>query len=111
MAQIDAKQMGRAVGHLLDNSIKSTPEGGKILIDLAVIDEGKRIVVSDNGSGMSKAELQQVLKGSHIDEDEAPERRKGLGIALATQLVEAHGGTLTIESQKDVGTAAVIVLK
>ena len=111
MAQIDAKQMGRAVGHLLDNSIKSTRDGGKILVDLAEIDEGKRIVVSDNVSGMSNAELQQLLKGSHIDEDEAPERRKGLGIALATQLVEAHGGTLTIESQKDVGTAAVIVLK
>ncbi len=111
MAEIDTRQMGRAVRHLLDNSIKSTNSGGKILIDLAEVGEGKRIVVSDNGSGMNKEELALVLNDSHSDSEEPSGRRKGLGIPLATRLVEAHGGTLTIESQKGVGTAAVILLQ
>ncbi|WP_394728420.1 PAS-domain containing protein [Altererythrobacter sp. GH1-8] len=111
MAEVDPRQLKRAVNHLLDNSIKSTKAGGKILIDLASVDEGKRIVVSDNGSGMTRSELRDVVQGNHSGSDDLPERRKGLGIALATRLVEAHGGTLTIESQKGVGTAALIVLK
>ncbi|XUU60402.1 PAS-domain containing protein [Erythrobacter sp. HA6-11] len=111
MAEIDPRQMGRALSHLLDNSIKSTNGGGKILIDLATLDEGKRIVVSDNGSGMTKSELQRVLDGSRSDDADPASPREGLGIPLATRLVEAHGGTLTIESQKGVGTAAVILLQ
>lgn len=111
IASIDTKQMGRAVNQLLSNSIKSTKSGGKILIDLAEVDEGKRIVVSDNGSGMTKKELEQIIKASHLEEGDVSTRRRGLGVALATQLVEAHGGTLTLESQKGVGTAAMIFLK
>ena len=106
----DKRQLGRAIGQLLDNAIAATGKGGKILVDIARTREGARIVVSDNGPGMSKQDLLRVQEGVRIQPGAKVEPRQGLGIPLARQLVEAHGGTLTLESRKGVGTTAMILL-
>jgi signal transduction histidine kinase len=108
--EADPRQLGRAVGQLLDNAIAATPKGGKILVDLSKKKDGARIVVSDNGRGMTREELSRALDGLRTGADGRPERRQGLGIPLARQLVEAHGGTLEIQSQKRAGTTATILL-
>ena len=108
--EADKRQLARAIGHLIDNSIAATGKGGKILIDIARTNEGARIVVSDNGPGMTKQELGRLMEGLRVTPDGKVERRQGLGIPLARQLVEAHGGTLTLESRKGVGTTAMIRL-
>ncbi len=109
--EADRRQLGRAIGHLVDNAIVATDAGGKILVDLSKKPEGTRIVISDNGRGMSPEELNRALEGlRHSPDGKGIERRQGLGIPLARQLVEAHGGTLTIESRRKLGTAAMIVL-
>ncbi|GAA4643988.1 PAS domain-containing sensor histidine kinase [Pontixanthobacter gangjinensis] len=100
----DERQLGRAIGQLLDNAIAATASGGKILVDLSKNKGVAQIVISDNGAGMTPQELSRALEGQ-IDE-----RRQGLGIPLAKQLVESHGGTLQIESRKGEGTAAIIRL-
>ena len=108
---VDRRQMARAVGHLLDNAIVATDRGGKILVDLSRKPEGTRIVISDNGCGMSPEELRRALEGLRPSADgRGMERRQGLGIPLARQLVEAHGGELTIHSRPKLGTSAMIVL-
>jgi len=106
----DRRQLGRAIGQLLDNAIAATGKGGKILIDIARTKEGARIVVSDNGPGMTAQELERLQEGLRVLPDGKVERRQGLGIPLARQLVEAHGGTLTLESRKGQGTTAMILL-
>lgn len=106
----DERQLGRAIGQLLDNAISATPKGGKILVDLSRRKDGVRIVVSDNGSGMTRAELSRALDGLQSDVDGNLERRQGLGIPLTRQLVEAHGGTLDIVSRKGEGTTASIFI-
>ena len=106
----DERQLGRAVGQLLDNAISATPKGGKILVDLSRRKDGVRIVVSDNGRGMTRAELSSALDGLQSDADGNLERRQGLGIPLTRQLVEAHGGTLDIVSRKGEGTTASIFI-
>ncbi|MCT2558236.1 PAS-domain containing protein [Tsuneonella sp. YG55] len=108
--EADPRQLSRALGHLLDNAIAATPEGGKILVDLSRKKDGVRIVVSDNGRGMTADELRRAREGLRIGADGKPERRQGLGIPLATQLVEAHGGTLEIVSRRGEGTFATIHL-
>jgi signal transduction histidine kinase len=108
--EADPRQLGRVVGQLLDNAIAATPKGGKILVDLSKKKDGARIVVSDNGRGMTREELSRALDGLRTGADGRPERRQGLGIPLARQLVEAHGGTLDIQSQKRAGTTATILL-
>lgn len=108
--EADPRQLGRALGQLLDNAIVATPKGGKILVDLSRKTDGVRIVVSDNGKGMSRDELRRALEGLRTGADGRPERRQGLGIPLARQLVEAHGGTLDILSRPGEGTTATILL-
>ena len=108
--EADPRQLGRALGQLLDNAIAATPKGGKILVDLSRKADGVRIVVSDNGRGMTRDELRRALDGLRTGADGRPERRQGLGIPLARQLVEAHGGTLSILSRAGEGTTATIQL-
>ncbi|PZT87204.1 MAG: histidine kinase [Citromicrobium sp.] len=109
--QADRQQLGRAMGQLLDNAIANTPQGGRILVDIAKRQGRNTIVISDNGRGMTQHELARALEGIRMKPDgKGIERRHGLGIPLARQLVEAHGGTLEIQSRKNSGTTAVITL-
>jgi signal transduction histidine kinase len=110
----DRRQLARAVGNLLDNAIAATAEGGRILIELPKPlesdDWSAAIILKDNGSGMSKTDLSRALDGLAKGSDGRIERRSGLGLPLTRQLIEAHGGTLTIESREGAGTTATIRL-
>ncbi|MEY2943631.1 MAG: hypothetical protein RLY97_1645, partial [Pseudomonadota bacterium] len=111
----DPRRLGRALGHLLDNSIEATPADGRILVDVSRFAEdgqdGVRIVISDNGPGMDSATLARALGGIQMADDGALlERRSGLGLPLARQLIEAHGGWLEVLSEVGGGTAAIVDL-
>ena len=111
LIKADRRRLGRAIGHILDNSIAATGEGGRILVDVSRLKQGARIVISDNGRGMTNGEAARALEGFKISADgKAVERRQGLGLPLARQLVEAHGGKLRLVSEKGVGTTVSIVL-
>ncbi|MBA4045219.1 MAG: histidine kinase [Erythrobacter sp.] len=114
VVEADPRQMARAVGNLLDNAITGTPEGGRIVIDLRKASDGSEwaheITIADNGRGMTTQELARAQGGLKPARDGAPERRTGLGIPLARQLIEAHDGTLEIASRKGTGTTATIRL-
>ena len=107
----DRRRLGRAIGHLIDNAIAATPEGGRILVELGVHKGRARLVISDNGAGMDAATLARALEGIKVSADgEGVERRQGLGLPLARQLIEAHGGTLELISEPGQGTAAIVDL-
>lgn len=107
----DARQLGRAIGNLIDNAIAATPREGRILVALSRRKQGARIVISDNGAGMKPSEMARALDGYRIGTDGKPEgRRGGLGLPLARQLIEAHGGRLDIQSEKGTGTTVTITL-
>jgi signal transduction histidine kinase len=111
----DRRRLGRAIGHLVDNAIAATPSGGRILVDLSRQRVGgkdmARIVVSDNGPGMDAAARARALDGLKLSADgKTVERRQGLGLPLARQLIEAHGGTLELFSEPGQGTAAIVDL-
>lgn len=115
IVEADPRQMGRAMGNLIDNAIGGTPEGGRIVIEIrrladGVPGAGMEVMIADNGKGMSSAELARAMGGVRTEKDSAPERRTGLGIPLARQLIEAHDGTLEIVSRKGAGTTATIRL-
>lgn len=107
----DPRQLGRAIGQLLDNAIAACNDGGRVLVDLSKHDGGIRIVISDNGRGMDEAELARALDGMRDrGGSEGALRRQGLGLPLAQQLIEAHGGRFDIHSQKGLGTSVTIWL-
>jgi signal transduction histidine kinase len=110
----DPRQLGRAMGNLIDNAIAGTADGGRIVIEIRKAPEGSdwgmEISIADNGRGMTSQELARAQGGLHPGKDGMPERRTGLGIPLARQLIEAHDGTLEIASRKGAGTTATIRL-
>ena len=108
--QADRRQLGRALGNLLDNAIAATPEGGRILVALSRRKSGARIVISDNGEGMRPSELARALDGYRLAGSDGTEGKRGLGLPLARQLIEAHGGRLEIQSEKGAGTTATVKL-
>ncbi|MEE4288181.1 MAG: histidine kinase dimerization/phospho-acceptor domain-containing protein [Erythrobacter sp.] len=110
----DPRQLARALGNLLDNAIAGTDQEGHILIEVPRPVDGEdwtaRIVISDNGRGMSAEQIDQALGNVPQEPGGGRSARTGLGIPLARQLIEAHGGTLDITSEEGVGTRAVIAL-
>lgn len=112
--EADPRQMGRAIGNLIDNAIAHTPEGGRIVMEIKRAaegaDHGLEVTIADNGRGMSSQELARAQAGGTSGGERAPERRTGLGIPLARQLIAAHDGTLEIVSRKGAGTTAIIRL-
>ncbi|MFC0203833.1 sensor histidine kinase [Novosphingobium soli] len=112
----DRRRLARAIGHIIDNAIEASQRGGRILLQLsrrkAASGEGDivRILVQDKGPGMDSRSLARALDGMKVGADGKVESRQGLGLPLARQLVEAHGGSLRLESEPGKGTSAVIEL-
>ncbi|MEO0063376.1 MAG: Sensor protein DivL, partial [Pseudomonadota bacterium] len=107
----DERQLGRAIGNIVDNAVTAAPQGGRILVSLQRRKQGVRVVISDNGAGMKPGEMSKAIEGYRIGADGEQEmRRAGLGLPLARQLVEAHGGRLDMQSEKGAGTTVVITL-
>ncbi len=104
----DRRQLARALGNVLDNAIAAAPDGGRVLVALVRRKSGVRIVVSDNGAGMRPSELARAVEGYRVGAD--ADGKRGLGLPLARQLVEAHGGRLDIQSEKGAGTTVTIYL-
>ena len=107
----DRRRLGRAIGHLIDNAIAATPPGGRVLVELGSHKGKARVIISDNGAGMDPATLARALEGIKVSADgKGVERRQGLGLPLARQLIEAHGGTFELLSEPGQGTAAIVEL-
>ncbi|MDE1466533.1 PAS domain-containing sensor histidine kinase [Aurantiacibacter sp. D1-12] len=106
----DRRQLGRAIGNLLDNAIAATPQDGRILVALSRRKSGARIVISDNGEGMKPSELARAMDGYRLKGKDGNDGKRGLGLPLARQLIEAHGGRLEVQSEKGAGTTATVLL-
>ncbi len=107
----DAKRLRQVVDHLLDNAIGFTLTGGRILLHGSGDAARAQIVVSDNGPGMGPAEQAAAFdRFSRASGERDGDAALGLGLPLARQFVEAHGGTLTLISEPGEGTVVSVEL-
>lgn len=103
--------LSRAVGNLLDNAVKFTPQGGQIHVKLGQ-NKGQALVsVIDNGPGIQARDLPRVFEKfyrARPELDDIP--GTGLGLAIVKTIAEQHGGQVWVESQPDVGSTFTIAL-
>lgn len=97
LVRVDAKKLERMVYNLLGNSIKFTPQGGKISLQCTNTDEVLSITVSDTGQGIDKENLNRIFErfyqiGNNTEEG------TGIGLALVKKYSELMGGRVEIES-------------
>jgi two-component system OmpR family sensor kinase len=96
----DADRLRQAIGNLLANARLHTPAGTTVTATLVAADSGATITVTDDGPGIP-AELQPALFERFTRGDDSRSRRAGstgLGLAIVAAIVEAHGGTVEVES-------------
>jgi two-component system heavy metal sensor histidine kinase CusS len=94
----------RAVGNLVDNALRFTPENGSIQIALADHASDFEVAVSDNGSGIAPDHLPRVFDRFYRAESSRSSDGAGLGLALVKSIVDLHGGTARIQSEIGRGT-------
>jgi signal transduction histidine kinase len=96
----DQGRLQQVVWNLLSNSVKFTPDGGRVEIRLTQKDRQAQIEVRDTGKGISPDFLPYVFE--HFRQEDGAITRKfgglGLGLAIARQIVELHGGTIAADS-------------
>lgn len=119
MACVDARQTRRALCHLLAVALASTPDGGAINIEAQTIlgtrigDEGKRFVIisiSDSSRGIPPEEVPFVFDAFWQASDNRNASGHGIGLAIAKRIAAAHGGNVSVRSQRGRGTVYSLVL-
>ncbi len=108
----DRTRLAQVVGNLLDNAIRHTPPGGSVSVEMDVGADTATVSIRDTGEGIPEEQLPFVFDRFYrVD----PSRSRitggaGLGLTIARQLVEAHGGTIRAESTPGQGAVFVIDL-
>ena len=107
----DEALLKRAVTNLLQNSINHNANGCTITISVTCSEKEIIIVVSDNGVGVSAEKLKTLNSKTHYLEstDKTLHLRHGLGVLLVWQIIEAHKGTMKIESEEKKGYKTTLI--
>lgn len=102
---LDSHRINQVLENLLSNASKYSPEGGYITVRGSVSAEGWEVDVKDQGIGMTPTQVERVFdKFFRADSSNTAVGGLGLGMNIAKQIVEAHGGTIAIHSKPRAGT-------
>ena len=118
--EIDAEKLGAVLVNLLTNAIKFTPDGGEIWLKTRLTPAGEaEIVVEDRGIGVEPRALEHLFQPFFTQFDPSRhssgdfgfcKRGLGLGLSIAKQFVEMHGGRIFAESVESGGTRVTAIL-
>ena len=112
IAVADREKMWQVVYNITDNAIKYTPEGGRVEVGVYGSGTECRIEVTDNGMGIPEKDIDKIFDRFYrVDKARSRESGgTGLGLSIVKELVEMHGGKITVESVVDSGTRMKIVI-
>jgi two-component system phosphate regulon sensor histidine kinase PhoR len=108
----DLRSLQGVLQEILDNAMRYSSEGGRILVNTAVQESEAVISVSDTGIGIPKADQERIFERFYRT-DPARSRESGgtgLGLSIAKHLIEAHGGRIKVESEVGRGSTFYVYL-
>ncbi len=103
---MDVQRMGRVLNNLVSNALQHTPPGGQVEISAEPTDGAVSVSISDSGEGIPQDDLPHIFERFYRG-DKSRSRASGgagLGLAIAKGIIEAHGGSILVESEPGKGT-------
>jgi two-component system sensor histidine kinase BaeS len=112
MVEIDPDRVGQIVGNLIDNALRYTPEGGTVRAGLRSEGSDAVLTVTDTGPGIDPEDLSHVFERLYVAQRYRPVRVEGsgLGLSIVSELVDAMGGAIEVESALGHGTTVLVKL-
>ena len=107
----DRNEIRRVILNLLGNAVKHGGENTKVKITTKKEGKDLRVSVSDNGTGLSEQDCKKLFKRFSQGTSKKRSCSTGLGLYLSRQIVEAHGGTIFVESELNKGSTFTFILK
>jgi PAS domain S-box-containing protein len=108
----DPRRIAQVVDNLLANAIKYTPDGGNVRLTLAIEGAAVALAVADTGIGIPESDqvnlFDPFFRASNVSGSAVP--GTGLGLVVTRRLIEAHGGTIEVESAVGVGSRFIVRL-
>jgi signal transduction histidine kinase len=111
MVWADPTRIAHVFANLLSNALKYTPPGGKVSLSARAEEESVRFRVSDTGIGIPARYLPQIFQQFFRVPDQGAGTGAGLGLAIVKEIVEAHGGTVGVESREGAGSTFLFSLR
>ena len=104
--EADGRRIEQVVANLLDNALNHTPQGGTVTIAVSPDKDGILVSVSDTGEGIPPEHLPYIFERFYRVDDARSRKTggAGLGLAIAKQMVELHGGRIWVESEAGKGS-------
>jgi two-component system OmpR family sensor kinase len=109
-APFDRNRIRQVASILLDNAIKYTPEGGKVTVTVREKNGWAELEVSDTGVGIPEDQLPLIFERFHRVDPSRATGGIGLGLSIARQVAEAHGGKIEVESTPGEGSTFTLLL-
>jgi signal transduction histidine kinase len=113
--EVDPGRITQVLTNILDNALRHTPEGGKIVLSGREVGEQVELAIQDSGPGLSQEELERIFDRFYRTDasrqrDTSAPGGSGLGLAIARSIVQAHGGQLRAESEPGKGLRVIVSL-
>lgn len=105
-AMVDGQQFGQVLSNLFINAIQAMPEGGSLTVSTWSEPDGIHVSVRDTGKGIPKSKLDRVFDPFYTTKT----RGTGLGLPICRRVVEAHHGTISVNSRSGHGAEFIIEL-
>lgn len=105
---MDAKLMRQVIANLLSNAVKYSPDGGVVNVDLHMGEEHILLRVRDRGIGIPENDAKRLFEAFHRAKNVGNISGTGLGLSIVKRAVEAHRGTIGVESRQGEGTTFTI---
>ncbi|HXK14840.1 MAG TPA: PAS domain-containing sensor histidine kinase [Gaiellaceae bacterium] len=101
----DRVRLGQVFDNLISNAIKFTPPGGRVGLTISMVGEEAIVVVTDSGMGMSTADQQRLFTRFFRTKAAAKIQGTGLGLSITKAILDAHHGSISVESELGTGTS------